>query len=135
MFERIGRLAEKTADGLSRRAFLTRMGLGALALTTFVTGVHAAPVITCVKNGGCCGGNYPLPKANRWSAEHLLQKVPVQPRFVVRLHGLLSDRLLQRQGLLSRYRIEVLQGCLGYTLLSTETHYVTSVNQGNHLHP
>jgi hypothetical protein len=59
MFERIGRLAEKTADGLSRRAFLTRMGLGALAMATFVTGARAGPVITCVKNGGCCGGAYP----------------------------------------------------------------------------
>ena len=59
MLERIGRLAEKTADGLSRRRFLTRMGLGALAFATFVTGAHAGPVITCVKNGGCCGGTYP----------------------------------------------------------------------------
>jgi len=59
MFERIGRLAEKTADGLSRRAFLTRMGLGALTLATFVTGARASPGTSCVKNGGCCGGNYP----------------------------------------------------------------------------
>jgi len=58
MFERIGRLAEKTADGLSRRAFLTRMGLGALAVATFVTGARASPGFTCVKNGGCCGGTY-----------------------------------------------------------------------------
>jgi hypothetical protein len=59
MFERIGRLAEKTADGLSRRSFLTRMGLGALAVATFVTGARAGPVITCVLNGGCCTGNHP----------------------------------------------------------------------------
>ena len=59
MFERIGRLAEKTADGLSRRSFLTRMGLGALAVATFVTGAHATPRGGCVLNGGCCGANYP----------------------------------------------------------------------------
>jgi hypothetical protein len=57
MFERIGRLAEKTADGLSRRSFLTRMGLGALAVATFVTGARAGPTIQCVLNGGCCGGS------------------------------------------------------------------------------
>ena len=58
MFERIGRLAEKTADGLSRRSFLTRMGLGALAVATFVTGARASPG-GWVLNGGCCGANYP----------------------------------------------------------------------------
>src|SRR5262245_60136380 len=59
MFERIGRLAEKTADGLSRRSFLTQMGLGALAVATFVTGAYAQSGSGCVLNGGCCGGTHP----------------------------------------------------------------------------
>jgi hypothetical protein len=79
MFERIGRLAEKTADGLSRRAFLTRMGLGALALTTFVTGVHAAPVITCIKNGGCCGGFAPYLRLIDGVPNSCCKKAPCNP--------------------------------------------------------
>jgi hypothetical protein len=62
MFERIGRLAEQTAEGLSRRSFLTRMGLGALAVATFVTGAYADGGSGCILNGGCCGGNVPYAK-------------------------------------------------------------------------
>jgi hypothetical protein len=59
MFDRIGKLAGQTAQGLSRRTFLTRIGLSAMALAAFATGARAAGPVTCVKNGGCCGGNSP----------------------------------------------------------------------------
>ena len=57
MFDRIARLAEQTATSLSRRKFLTRLGLGAAALLTFAStslGDH-----NCVLNGNGCGGAYP----------------------------------------------------------------------------
>jgi hypothetical protein len=58
MFERIGLLAEKTAEGLSRRSFLTRMGMGALALATFASrGWADGP--NCVLNGCKCRGTTP----------------------------------------------------------------------------
>jgi hypothetical protein len=62
MFDRVSRLAERTADGLSRRAFLSnlgRVGVGAMAFATFVgaAAAHQRPrVVSCVLNGGCCGG-------------------------------------------------------------------------------
>jgi hypothetical protein len=60
MFDQIGRLAELTATSLSRRNFLTRAGLGAAALFTFVSGGFANPPNkTCVLNGNGCGGAYP----------------------------------------------------------------------------
>jgi hypothetical protein len=58
MFERIGRLAEKTAEGLSRRSFLTRMGMGAFALATFASRGWAQGQ-NCVKNGCACNGANP----------------------------------------------------------------------------
>ncbi len=58
MFERIGRMAEKTAERLSRRSFLTGMGMGALALATFASkGWANGP--TCVLNGCKCRGATP----------------------------------------------------------------------------
>lgn len=58
MFDRIGRLAEMTAEGLSRRKFLTRMGVGALAFATFASRGWAQGR-TCVLNGCKCRGATP----------------------------------------------------------------------------
>jgi len=65
MFDRVSRLAERAAVGLSRRAFLSslgRIGVSAMAFATLV-GTTAAKGpgqgFVCVKNGGCCGGAYP----------------------------------------------------------------------------
>ena len=61
MFDKMSRLAERTAVDLSRRAFLTRLGLGALAFATFVgeaaAGHKKPPPPQCILNGGCCGGS------------------------------------------------------------------------------
>ncbi len=60
MFDRVSRLAERTAVGLSRRQFLGglgRVGLGALAFATFV-GEALADQAQCIKAGGCCGPGY-----------------------------------------------------------------------------
>jgi hypothetical protein len=60
MFERVGRAAERAAVGLSRRAFLGRLGRiggAAMAFATFV-GTAAADQPSCVLNGGCCGGGH-----------------------------------------------------------------------------
>src|SRR5262245_27540760 len=73
MFDKVSRLAERAAVGLSRRAFLTglgRIGLGAMAFATFV-GEAAAGQFRFVLNGGCCGGSYPYQllerlSGNRW---------------------------------------------------------------------
>jgi hypothetical protein len=58
MFDRVGRLAERAAVGLSRRTFLARIGLGAVAFATFV-GQAAAGNDRWILNGGCCGGRFP----------------------------------------------------------------------------
>lgn len=58
MFERIGQLAEKTAERLSRRSFLTGMGMGALALATFASKGWAGNG-SCVLNGCKCRGATP----------------------------------------------------------------------------
>jgi hypothetical protein len=63
MFDKVSRLAERAAVDLSRRAFLTRLGLGAMAFATFVGEAAAKhkppPPSQCILNGGCCGGAYP----------------------------------------------------------------------------
>jgi hypothetical protein len=64
MFDKVSRFAERTADGLLRREFfghLGRFGLGAMAAALFVGAAAAdhrprVTVISCVLNGGCCGG-------------------------------------------------------------------------------
>jgi hypothetical protein len=61
MFDKVSRLAERAAVGLSRRAFLTRIGrigVGAMAFAAFV-GEAAAGDPNCVYLGGCCGGACP----------------------------------------------------------------------------
>jgi hypothetical protein len=68
MFDRVTRLAERTATSLSRRGFLTRLGgigLGALAFAAFVgeaAGKRKPPPLSCILNGGCCGGAFPYQK-------------------------------------------------------------------------
>ena len=58
MFDGVSRLAERAAVGLTRRSFLTRIGLGALTFATFVGGA-AAGTNRWILNGGCCGGASP----------------------------------------------------------------------------
>jgi hypothetical protein len=43
MFERVGNLAERVATNVSRRAFLGRLGRGALGLAAVIGGVLAFP--------------------------------------------------------------------------------------------
>jgi hypothetical protein len=43
MFERVGSLAERVATNVSRRAFLGRLGQGALGLAAVIGGVLALP--------------------------------------------------------------------------------------------
>ena len=63
MFDRVSKLAERTATGLSRRAFMQRLGQGAVSIAALLTTAGfalAGAKVTCVKNGGCCkGGNTP----------------------------------------------------------------------------
>jgi hypothetical protein len=61
VFDHISRLAERTANNLSRRSFLTGLGQGALSVAALlgVTSVSLAGKTYCVKNGGCCGGTIP----------------------------------------------------------------------------
>jgi hypothetical protein len=62
MFDKVSRLAERAAVGLSRRSFLThlgRVGLGALAFATFVGKAAADGSRSCIYLGGCCGGASP----------------------------------------------------------------------------
>jgi hypothetical protein len=64
MFDNVSRLAERAAVNLSRRRFLTQMGrigMGALALATFVGEAAAGhhEQVICVLNAGCCGGTFP----------------------------------------------------------------------------
>ncbi len=68
MINKVVDLAERVATGLSRRGFMTRVGLGALAFATFVGELAAKKpppppppptVVSCTLNGGCCGGAAP----------------------------------------------------------------------------
>jgi hypothetical protein len=68
MFDRVGKLAEQTATGLSRRAFLTRLGQGAMSVAALVaTAGFALAGTKCVLNGGCCSGAFPyqIPYKNK----------------------------------------------------------------------
>ena len=70
MFEKIGRAAEKAADGVSRRDFFGRFGKAALATAAVLGGVLALPggvqavpkpppgYVQCCGRGACSGG-YP----------------------------------------------------------------------------
>ncbi|HKB36611.1 MAG TPA: hypothetical protein VKD72_09170 [Gemmataceae bacterium] len=57
MFEKVGRVAERVALGMSRRSFLGRIGPGALALAAAVGGLLAAPGAAYARgrNGLPCG--------------------------------------------------------------------------------
>jgi hypothetical protein len=61
MFDKVSRLAESTADGLSRRAFIGWLGKGALSAAALLgtAALARAQNVTCVRNGGCCGGATP----------------------------------------------------------------------------
>jgi hypothetical protein len=71
MFERVGNLAERVAIDVSRRAFLGRLGQGALGLAAAIGGVlafpgqaHADPTkYCCIRScGGFCVCKYTAPK-------------------------------------------------------------------------
>jgi hypothetical protein len=55
MFDRVGHLAERIATHVSRRAFLGRLGQGALGLVAVIGGVLAFPA-QAKADGGCCFG-------------------------------------------------------------------------------
>ena len=66
MFDKVSRMAERAADGLSRRAFLSslgRIGVGAMAFATFVGQAVAhhggGDTYRWILNGSCCGGPFP----------------------------------------------------------------------------
>jgi hypothetical protein len=54
MFERVGNLAERVATNVSRRAFLGRLGQGALGLVAAIGGVLAFPADVQAGNNHCC---------------------------------------------------------------------------------
>ena len=56
MFEKIGRVAEKMADGVSRRAFLGRFGKAALATAGVLGAVLAFPGVAQAGKCGCAYG-------------------------------------------------------------------------------
>jgi methylamine dehydrogenase accessory protein MauD len=58
VFNKIGRLAEKTANGISRRSFLTKFGLAALGVTAMVSSSFGKGRPWCVYHGGCCTGPF-----------------------------------------------------------------------------
>jgi hypothetical protein len=64
MFDKVSRLAEHVATGLSRRAFLGRF-VAPLALATFVGQLAAQGRSSCIYLGSCCGGQYPYYDALR----------------------------------------------------------------------
>ncbi len=53
MFDRFGSLAERVATNVSRRAFLGRLGQGALGLAAVIGGVLAFPA-QALANHSCC---------------------------------------------------------------------------------
>lgn len=54
MFDRVGSLAERVATNVSRRAFLGRLGQGALALGALIGGVFALPGEAQASGDLCC---------------------------------------------------------------------------------
>jgi hypothetical protein len=54
MFDKLGQAAEKLATHVSRRAFLGRLGQGALGLAATVGGMLAFPAQAQAGNGGTC---------------------------------------------------------------------------------
>lgn len=64
MFDRISRLAEQTANGISRRSFLTRFGLAAVGVTALLGAKDKPPPppqYKCIlaPEGSCCSGTFP----------------------------------------------------------------------------
>jgi hypothetical protein len=70
MIDKVSRLAERVATGMSRRQFVSWVGRGGLSLATLLAGVGVARsglpvgVVSCVLNGGCCGGDFPYLRTN-----------------------------------------------------------------------
>jgi hypothetical protein len=54
MFERVGNLAKRVATEVSRRAFLSRLGKGALGLAAVLGGVLAFPGQARAASAWCC---------------------------------------------------------------------------------
>ncbi len=54
MFDKIGDAAERLATNISRRAFLGRLGQGAMAVAAAVGGVLAFPDQAEAGTGSCC---------------------------------------------------------------------------------
>ena len=54
MFDRVGSLAEKVATNVSRRAFLGRMGQGALTVAAVMGGMLAFPAQGQANGPFCC---------------------------------------------------------------------------------
>ena len=65
MIDKVSRLAERVATGMSRRQFVSWVGRGGLSLAAVLAGIGVARpalppgVVSCVLNGGCCGGAWP----------------------------------------------------------------------------
>lgn len=62
MIDKVSRLAERVAAGVSRRGFLSWVGRGAMSLAVLVGGVAAKkppPPPPRILNGSCCGLNSP----------------------------------------------------------------------------
>jgi hypothetical protein len=62
MFDRVGEAAEKLATNVSRRAFMGRLGRGAIGLTALIGGMFSFPgqaqarnkALCCLCQGGKC---------------------------------------------------------------------------------
>ena len=70
MIDKVSQLAERVATGMSRRQFVSWVGQGGLSLAALLAGVGVARsglpygVVSCVLNGGCCGGDFPYLRTN-----------------------------------------------------------------------
>jgi hypothetical protein len=70
MFDRVGGLAERVATDVSRRAFLGRLGQGALGLAAVIGGVLALPSQARAGGGDwwCLVTHAPLPGCGTYKA-------------------------------------------------------------------
>lgn len=64
MIDKVSKLAERVATGVSRRQFCSWVGQRALSLAAVLGGVGVAHglapgIVSCVLNGGCCTGVTP----------------------------------------------------------------------------
>ncbi len=68
MFDRVSEAAEKLATNVSRRAFLGRMGQGALGLAAVIGGMLAIPSQARAGGGWCVIPHPPLQGCNIYKA-------------------------------------------------------------------